>query len=85
MAASVPNMSGNKIVPCEPYMRYDPLPEGHVRLLKIQDNLEASNIEEEIEISLIPVSLAKCPPSYYAILYLGGPRAVCGSHSCYFH
>ena len=68
MAASVPNMSGNKIVPCEPYMRYDPLPEGHVRLLKIQDNLEASNIEEEIEISLIPVSLAKCPP-YITLSY----------------
>ena len=68
MAASVPNMSGNKIVPCEPYMRYDPLPEGFVRLLKIQDNLEASNIEEEIEISLIPVSLAKCPP-YITLSY----------------
>jgi hypothetical protein len=47
-------------------MSYDLLPEGYVRLLKIHEII--SHFEEEIEISLISVPLAECPP-YVALSY----------------
>lgn len=68
MAAPVSHAGSNKNVQCEPYMSYDPLPEGYVRLLKIHENPMPWNIEEEIEISLISVPLAECPP-YVTLSY----------------
>ena len=68
MAASVSNVSTNKSVICEPYINYESLPEGYVRLLKIYGNPNPWNIEEEIEIQLITVPLAKCPP-YVTLSY----------------
>ena len=62
------NANYNKSVMCEPYMSYDSLPEGYVRLLKIKANPNPGNIEEEIEISLMSVPLAKCPP-YITLSY----------------
>lgn len=69
MAAPVLDAGSNKIVQCEPYMSYHPLPDGYVRLLKIREDTTAWNdIEEEIEISLISVPLANCPP-YVTLSY----------------
>lgn len=60
--------SANLNVEREPYMKYSPLLEGYVRLLKIHEGSDASNMEGEIEISLMSVSLAQCPP-YVALSY----------------
>ena len=46
----------------EPNFKHDPLPEGHVRLLRVQESLNASYSDDEIEISLISASLSACPP-----------------------
>ena len=53
---------------CKPYMSYDPLPKGYIRLLKILPALNKADIEDEIEISLISVPLAECPP-YVTLSY----------------
>ena len=52
-------------------MSYDSLPEGYIRLLKIYGNPDPWNFEEEIEIQLVSVPLAKCPP-YVTLSYTWG-------------
>ncbi|KAL8782794.1 MAG: hypothetical protein Q9213_005118 [Squamulea squamosa] len=71
MAAIVSEAVGIKPAECKPYMSYDPLPKGYVRLLKIQPALNIKDIEDDIEISLISVPLAQCPP-YVAWSYTWG-------------
>ena len=68
MAAFVSDASNSKIVKCKPYMNYDTLPEGYMRLLKIQENPNPSNIEEEIEVQLVSVLFDECP-SYVTLSY----------------
>ncbi|KAG7008480.1 hypothetical protein G7Y79_00005g016210 [Physcia stellaris] len=51
----------------KPYLKYDPLPQGHVRLLRFQGSL-ISDYEDEIEISLITAPLSNCPP-YITLSY----------------
>ncbi|KAL8716532.1 MAG: hypothetical protein Q9225_006144 [Loekoesia sp. 1 TL-2023] len=55
----------------DPYMKYKPLPEGHIRLLKIKENPYPSNLEEEIAVELTTVSLTDHPP-YIALSYTWG-------------
>jgi hypothetical protein len=71
---------GNKAVKCHPYMDYEPLPEGYVRLLKIHESPNVWNIEKnpntwdlggDIKISLISVPLNESPP-YVALSYTWG-------------
>ena len=74
------NAVGDKIAKCYPYMSYDCLPVGHIRLLKIQEASASWNInenpntwdlEEELEVSLISVPLNASPP-YVALSYTWG-------------
>lgn len=71
MAATASEAAGIRPAERKPYMRYDPLPNGYVRLLEIQPALNTEDIEDEMEISLISVPLAECPP-YVALSYTWG-------------
>lgn len=63
------DVTGKKTTECHPYMSYDPLPDGYIRLLRIQYPQNARfDLEAEIEISLTSVPLAECPP-YVTLSY----------------
>ena len=70
MAASTSKVIGKNT--CEskydPYLKYDPLPEDHIRLLRMQGGLNTSYSEDEIRISLISAPLSECPP-YVTLSY----------------
>ena len=68
MASSESSAVGSKEMNCEPYMNYDSLPDGHVRLLKIRENPDPQNLEEEIELTITSLPLQECPP-YVALSY----------------
>jgi hypothetical protein len=74
---------GNKAIKSHPYMDYEPLPEGYIRLLKIHEspnvcntdtNPETWDLGGDIKISLISVPLNECPP-YVALSYTWGYQA----------
>jgi len=80
MSELIPSAMDNKIAKYDPYLKYTPLPQGHIRLLKIHESSTAWNIEEnpntwnleqEIEISLISLPLDECPP-YITLSYTWG-------------
>jgi Heterokaryon incompatibility protein (HET) len=71
---------GTKAIEYRPYLNYDPLQEGCIRLLKIhpssnawdiETNPSEWNIHDEIEISLVSVPLDECPP-FVALSYSWG-------------
>ena len=77
MSELIPSAMDNKIAKYDPYLKYTPLSQGHIRLLKIHESSTAWNIEEnpntwnleqEIEISLISLPLDECPP-YITLSY----------------
>ena len=63
------DMAPKKATACYPYMNYKPLPDGYVRLLRVQPPEDPrTDLEAEIEISLTTVPLAECPP-YVTLSY----------------
>ena len=58
----------------DPYYKYEPLPKGYIRLLKIEDitdGWDLQNLEHEFSVSLFPYPAHSCP-NYDALSYTWG-------------